>query len=216
MVSILHSNVVGCGSIKSFIKGPIVRINPHEISIADPDFYDVLYSSKNRFDKKKEWQYRFGLPLSTFDTIHGKHHHRRRAAISSFFSRQRTLNFSPYIQSRVDKLCDRLIKEYSGTSKAVCLNDAWATLTADVVNYYTFGFSYDFGEYSDFVAPFTTSIKQLASSVHIMGHFPWFLSLLQSVPDTLVGILNPAIIPVFKFQAVSCAISIYYSLVNLE
>ena len=91
----------------------------------------------------------------------------------------------------------------------MCLNDVWATLTADVVNYYTFGFSYDFGEYPDFVAPFTTSIKELASSVHIMGHFPWFLSLLQSIPESLVAVLNPAIIPVFKFQAVSYAISGY-------
>lgn len=167
-----------------------------------------MYSSKNRFDKVEQWKYRFGVPSATVDTIPHDHHHRRRAAISPFFSRQRILDYSPYIQARVDKLCTRLTKEYSGTSKVVCLNDVWATLTSDVINYYLFGLSYNFQDYPDFVAPFTTSIKHLAYSVHVMGHFPWFLSLLQSVPDALVGILNPAMRPVFKYQAVRCAISL--------
>lgn len=167
-----------------------------------------MYSSKNRFDKVEQWKYRFGVPLATVDTIPHDHHHRRRTAMSPFFSRQRILDYSPYIQARVDKLCTRLTKEYSGTSKVVCLNGVWATLTSDLINYYLFGLSYNFQDYPDFVAPFTTSIKHLAYSVHVMGHFPWFLSLLQSVPDALVGILNPAMRPVFKYQAVRCAISL--------
>ena len=187
---------------QSIYQGPIIRINPWEIHIADPEFYDVLYSSKNRFDKKKEWNYRFGAPLATVDTIHYDHHHHRRAALNPFFSRQRILDYGPYVQSRVDKLCSRLTSEYSGTSKIICLNDAWATLTADVVNYYCFELSYEFQDYPDFVAPFTTSVKNLAYSVHPMGHFPWLLSLLQSIPDAMVGILSPTMRPVFKFQAV--------------
>ena len=196
--------------LTEFKQGPIIRINPWEIHIADPEFYDQLYSSQNKFDKIEHLKYRFGLPTSTFDTIHHQHHHRRRAAISSFFSRQRILEYSPYVQSRVDKLINRLETEYRGTDKVVCLNDAWATLTSDVINYYTFALSYDFQDYPDFVAPFTASIRLLAKSLHLMGHFPWFLSLLQSVPDSVVGVLNPAMRPVFQYQAVRFSLTISF------
>ncbi|THC91144.1 hypothetical protein EYZ11_009394 [Aspergillus tanneri] len=37
---------------------------------------EVLYSAKFRYRKPKSWQYRFGLPLSTFDVI--EHEHDRR------------------------------------------------------------------------------------------------------------------------------------------
>lgn len=63
--------------------------------------------------------------------------------------------------------------------------------------------SYDFQDYPDFVAPFTKSIKLLAQSLHLVGHFPWVLSILQSLPDSVVGVLNPAMVPVFQFQKVS-------------
>ena len=62
--------------------------------------------------------------------------------------------------------------------------------------------SYDFQDYPDFIAPFTKSIKLLAQSLHLVGHFPWILTLLQSLPDSVVGVLNPAMVPVFQFQAV--------------
>lgn len=50
-------------------QGPIVRINPWEVHIADPDFADVMLAGNSQFDKKIEWKARFGIPHSTFDTI---------------------------------------------------------------------------------------------------------------------------------------------------
>ena len=47
------------------------------------------------------------------------------------------------------------------------------------------------------------SLRQLVLSVHVAGHFPWFLKLLQSSPDWLIGLLNPGMRPVFNFQNVS-------------
>lgn len=122
--------------------------------------------------------------------------------MNPFFSRQRILNYSSYAAGRVQRLCQRLDTEYKGTSKVFSFNDAWASLTTDVINYYSFAISYDFQDYPDFVAPFTKSIKLLAQSLHLVGHFPWVLSLLQSLPDSVVAVLNPAMVPVFQFQNV--------------
>ena len=185
------------------MQGPIIRINPWEVHFADPDFYDTLYSSKSRYSKIDHLKYRFGTPTASFDTTDHAHHAHRRSALNPFFSRQRILNYAPYAQSRVERLCKRLEDEYKGQSKVFCFNDAWASLTTDVINYYSFAMSYDFQDYPDFVAPFTKSIKLLAQSLHLVGHFPWVLSILQSLPDSVVGILNPAMVPVFQFQKVS-------------
>jgi cytochrome P450 len=140
------------------------------------------------------------LPLTTFDAIHHDQHHRRRAAVGPYFSRQKVIDFSPYIQAYADKLCNRLINEYRGSSKVLNINEAWAAFVSDPITYYTFAFSYDFLDFPDFITPFTTSIRKLAQSLHIAGHFPWILTLLQSIPESLVAVLNPDMVPVFQFH----------------
>ncbi|KAH8749227.1 cytochrome P450 [Diaporthe sp. PMI_573] len=182
--------------------GPIIRINPWEVHIADPEFYDVLYSSKSRHSKPEAWRYRFGLPLSTFDVIHHDQHRYRRQAIAPPFSRKRVLEYEPSIQKYVNRMCDRILGDYRGTQRPVCLDEAYAALTSDVINDHSFGISYDFLEYPDFRTPFTTSIRKLAMSLHVSGHFPWFLSLMQSLPESVLAIINPDMKPVFEFHGV--------------
>ena len=163
----------------------------------------MLYSTKSRYDKIAALKYRFGLPLSSFDTIHHDHHHLRRSAIGPYFSRLKINEFSPYIQSLAHRLCDKLNGEYGGKNQVVNLNEAYAAFVSDAITWYTFAFSYNFLDFPDFITPFTTSIRKLAMSLHVAGHFPWFLTLLQSVPDSVVSILNPTMVPVFQFHGVS-------------
>ncbi|KAM0794180.1 cytochrome P450 [Usnea florida] len=147
--------------------GPVIRINPWEIHIADSEFYEVLYSTKSRYDKIAALKYRFGLPLSSFDTIGHDHHHLRRSAIGPYFARQKVNDFSPYIQSLALKLCDKLDQEYGGENRVVNLNEAYAAFVSDAITWYTFAFSYDFLGFPEFVTPFTTSIRKLAMSLHV-------------------------------------------------
>lgn len=180
--------------------GPIIRINPWEVHIADPDFYDTIYSAKSRYSKPEAWRYRFGLPLSTFDAITHEEHRYRRQAIAPPFNRKRVLEFETQIQKYVQRMVDRIQDEYRGTGRPVSLDEAYAALTSDVINQYSFGISYDFLEYPDFKTPFTTSIRKLALSLHVSGHFPWFLSLMQSLPESLLAVVNPPMKPVFEFH----------------
>ncbi|MCJ1466251.1 hypothetical protein MMC07_004870 [Pseudocyphellaria aurata] len=180
--------------------GPIIRINPDEVHIYDPEFYDTLYSQKSRYSKIERLRYRFGMPTSTFDTTEHDHHTRRRAALGSFFSKQKVADFSFYIQQNADRVCHRLQNEYSGRGKVVSLNEAWGAFVADDISYYAFGFSYDFLGLPDFIAPFTSSIRKLALSLHIAAHFPWFVALMQSLSERVVAIINPDMIPVFEFH----------------
>lgn len=183
--------------------GPIIRISPTEIHVADPDFYDVAYASSAPFDKIPRWRDRFGLPTAVQSTVHHDLHRSRRTALNPFFSKKQINAFSPYIQQCADKVCDRLLHEYRGTDKVLSMTDVYATFATDIIFYYTFAWNYDFMSFPNFIAPFTESIKELALSIHVAGHFPWFLALLQSAPDSVVSVLNPAMRPVFRFQNVS-------------
>ena len=184
------------------IVGPIIRINPTELHISDPDFHDVVYSN-TPYEKVKAWRDRFGLPLAVVSSAEHDVHHHRRVALNPYFSKRQINDLTPYIQERAVQLCERLLREYKGTSKVVPINDAWAAFTTDVIMHYGFAWSYDCLSRQDFIAPFTNSIRELVLFVHVAGHFPLFLKFLQSVPDSVVGIINPGMQPVFRFQNVS-------------
>ena len=185
-----------------FVPGRIVRISPFEVSISDAEFHEILFSNDSKFIKIEEMKNRIGIPDSTFETIGHEHHRIRRGAISSFFSRQSVLNFSDFIQQRVDRICERLETEWKGTGRPIIMNDVWATLTADVITYISFAWDNNFAEYPDFVAPFTRAIWHQARSVHIMGHFPWVLRALEMLPRRLLLLINPTMGPVFDFHNV--------------
>ncbi|KAI1817362.1 cytochrome P450 [Poronia punctata] len=181
--------------------GPIVRISPWEVHIADPDFVDVLYSSNSRFDKKIEWKYRFGIPHSTFDTIEHQHHRLRRSALAPFFSKQKIGLVTEFISSKVQRLCDRLEEKYKASGQPVLIHECFTALSFDVITYYSFARSFEYIELPDFQGPFTSAFKQLASTLHTMGHFPWLLTALQSLPKSISIALNPQLAHVFEFHA---------------
>lgn len=185
------------------LAGQIIRINPWEVHISDPDFYDELYSNKMRNSKPAYLSHRFNIPLSTFDVVDHDEHSRRRAAIAPFFARQKVLEFTEHMQSRVDKLCYKLEQDYAGTGRVVCLNEAWGAFAADSLIWFTQAMAYDFLDYEDFASPFTTAIRNLAYSTHVVTHFPSLLKFLNGLPEAWVQRINPEMAAVFNFHSVS-------------
>lgn len=143
------------------------------------------------------------MPGSIHSTPEKDLHFKRRAALSSYFSRRQVLEFNPYIQSCVNKLCHRLNKEYQGTFKVVKLDHAFATYTTDIITYYVFARSYDFLNYPEFVAPFTTAFEKFADASQICAHFPWLLSFMASLPKSVTAVVQPSMVPYLDFLDVS-------------
>ena len=86
--------------------GPVVRINPHELHIDDPEYWEVIYSTSSSFDKMKSTQYRFGAPHATFSTPeHDIHKPQRAALLGHIFEAQNLPIRSLYPESRGQNLC---------------------------------------------------------------------------------------------------------------
>ncbi|TEY77397.1 hypothetical protein BOTCAL_0055g00050 [Botryotinia calthae] len=168
--------------------GPIVRINPTELHISDPEFYDTIYTTDRR-DKLPLHSSLPTVPLSGQSTLDHFHHRKRRAALNPFFSKPNIQKFVPFIQSRVDTLVNRINTEYKGTDKILDLGDVFSCYTTDVVMECSFGTNYNFCEKEDFTSDFMVAVAGMLSVVHWTEHFPsiaWMINLVLALPYSVL------------------------------
>jgi hypothetical protein len=185
------------------VPGPIIRINPHEIHIRDPDYYESIYSNDQGIDKPVYTSYQFGSPGATFSTIGHELHRQRKAVLLPFFSKRKIIEQAPNIQSRVEEICYRLRNEYAGTDKILNLCDLFSCFTADVITRYAFDRSYDFLAAPDFISPFTKSINSFKKFGHYAIQFPWLAKLLARLPEALLMVIQPSMIAALQYKRVN-------------
>ncbi|KAI4191380.1 MAG: hypothetical protein L6R41_000167 [Letrouitia leprolyta] len=184
--------------------GPIVRINPYEIHINDPWFWDKLYvgGSQGKTDKW-DWSIRmFGqVDNSAFDTLDHDKHRMRRAPWNPYFSKQSISRIQPLlIQNAVNKLCSKFA-EYQAAGKPAVMTDAYASLTTDVISEYSFPEGYDLlSRPGDFDWEHYHSWMALSRISHSLKQFPWLYPLLDSIPAWVTRYTSPDFYVVIKQQ----------------
>lgn len=110
--------------------GPIIRINPYELHIETPSYYDVIYAGGGKRRDKWEWfTKQFGIPESTFATVTHEKHRMRRAALNPFFSTSSVRRLQPMIDERLDKLLERFV-EFQKSGEPMTISLAFAAFTA--------------------------------------------------------------------------------------
>ena len=181
--------------------GPIVRISPNEVHIQDSDFYHTLYSQK--LDKTKRWGRKWGNSPTAFVTYKHEAHRPRRAAVNPFFSTRRIALYSPTIQKRVNRLCDRLEKEFARSGQVLVMDDMWGCLTSDTVVEYCLDRPYHFIELPNFRAPFVKSMYDLMDGIHVASQFSWVMLMFDNLPDSVVRTIQPKMTTVITFYNVS-------------
>lgn len=172
-------------------KGPIVRINPHELHIRDPEFYDELYApaSKKR-DKYKDWVILSGTPDASFSTVSHSHHRVRRNALNPFFSKKAVQRVEPLIVEKVERLSARLA-EAAHSGREVRLDAAFMALTMDIICHYAYGESYNYLSHDDFRVGWKTAVISALENGILLRNFPWALPLLKSIPYSVLKVLQP-------------------------
>ncbi|KAG8531742.1 uncharacterized protein KY384_003374 [Bacidia gigantensis] len=114
--------------------GPIVRVNPEELSIDDADFYNEIYvvESKRRTDNYHAFAKGLGFDDSHFITDKHDLHRRRRKPLEPFFSRAGVRRLTPMLNDCARRLLARL-EQLKGTDTIVRLDHVFAALTGDVM-----------------------------------------------------------------------------------
>ncbi|CEJ58848.1 Putative Benzoate 4-monooxygenase cytochrome P450 [Penicillium brasilianum] len=185
------------------IYGPIVRINPRELHIKDPSYYDIIHAGGSR-KRAKDPRYAvaFGAPNSLVGTIHHDHHRLRRSYLSNYFSKRSIANLTPYIHQKVDQLIHRFENAYNH-STVLHLQLDFAALTADVITQYCYGWSYGYlddpnsAQSNDLV----DAVAGLMAMFHINRFFPFLITIFLAAPPAVVRLLQPQMASLFDVKA---------------
>ncbi|MCJ1451061.1 hypothetical protein MMC28_001395 [Mycoblastus sanguinarius] len=86
--------------------GPIIRINPHELHVEDPDYWEELYARSANRDKYEVMSGQFDNPTSVFATSDHDLHRIRRAALNPMFSHKQ-------IHERISAFAGDIITQFA-------------------------------------------------------------------------------------------------------
>lgn len=191
------------------LPGPIVRINPYELHIDDPDYYDEVYTGPTKPRDKWAWSAAmFGNSSSHFGSVPHNEHRMRRAPLNPYFSKRSVAKLEPMIKSVVEKLCARL-RGFQQSKEPVNLRHAFAALTMDVVTDYAFAKSTNCLDQPDFAPMWPEAVDSVSEQSHLNKQFPWLLPMMRLIPLWLVARLNPHIMRLIQLQIV-CTPSILF------
>ncbi|TGO61241.1 hypothetical protein BOTNAR_0132g00120 [Botryotinia narcissicola] len=152
--------------------GPIVRINPNEVHCSDSFFAAEIYGVGARKRNKPQHQVSGSMmEHSIFATIDHDLHRLRRRPLAKFFSQAQIAKVEPLIQSLVQRLCDKLLKE-SECPSPLDITAAYSCFTSDVVADYCFGEPFGFVAQEGWQPNFRPSLFALLHTVHIFRFFP--------------------------------------------
>lgn len=156
------------------------------------------------------WTYRFNMPLATFGTADSATHRIRRAAIAPFFARNKIREHNRYIQSVVDRISHRLVTEYSGTTKVLDLVHMWGSMTSDVISEIVFARPKHYVDYPNFKSDFTVALSDMVFTSHIMTHFGFILTIMNSLPNWFVKLTVAPVKSVIEFREVGASMIAHF------
>ncbi|OTA57976.1 benzoate 4-monooxygenase [Hypoxylon sp. EC38] len=105
--------------------GPVVRIQPNHISIADDDAIQVVYGHGNGFLKSDFYDAFVSIRRGLFNTRDRAEHTRKRKLISSTFAPKAIAQFEPYIHENLEVFVNRwdeLIQNSPGADKTAYID----------------------------------------------------------------------------------------------
>lgn len=180
--------------------GPIVRINPYEVHINDPEMIDEVYPNQQKRSMKYGWAMTmFGLKTGVLSTESHELHRIRRGVYAHFLSKATLVRLEPGIQSVLDRLLSRF-ESLKGSGRNVNLLDVYACLTGDIIGQYAFAKPYGFIDDPEFSPYWHEMIMGVSQNGHLVKQFSWMVPLMKAMPDRLVKATQPLMMSLLEFQ----------------
>ncbi|KAF7869640.1 hypothetical protein EAF04_004424 [Stromatinia cepivora] len=165
------------------LPGSIVRINPEEAQVQDPDWYDTLYASNpTKRDKYPPAANIAGVPLGTFGTVEHDIHRKRRAANSQLQSTRAVYDAQPLI---VDQ-----------TSALRC----WPSPQIPSQDMRS-GRSSNLQENEKLAVDWNATIRAVDRVTLLMKQFPWMMTAALYIPITILRLFMPELSKLVQYHA---------------
>ena len=170
--------------------GPIIRRSPDELSVEDPDWFDVLFVAGRR-DK---WS-RLGKDSngSVQSTLSAELHKKRRGALTRFFSKRSILALEPSIKAKVEKLSAGIENNFLNTGAILNASVAFVALTLDTITDYCFNESFGCLDKPDFGPEWRKMFWDMFENIPLLKNWTFFANLLFLVPPWVVRMTNPSL-----------------------
>jgi cytochrome P450 len=182
------------------VYGPIVRINPHELHVSDPEWFDVLYAGQpNPRDKWPAAAAMLGTNFGTFGTVDHHLHRKRRTATSMFFSKRSITASEPIIHTHLERFCD-YIKEHR--KEVLHLRVRFLAFTSDVLCNWAFGKSFDMQLDDASADEFDATLSAVATVAPFVKQFPWAIQYGFNLPLRIVRVVAPPLAKVLAMKHV--------------
>lgn len=172
--------------------GPIVRINPWEISINDAEFYSVLNVSGSVRHTNIDVRQRAALGFGESHGFTEDHnlHKMRRKPLEPLFSR-RAIDLAQENIWTFAKRVEELFNKAKGTGNVISLNRAFSAFVDDAVSETCFGKSIGLLEDEDFSPSWHKLLEGLGTQTPLLFNFPILPRMLNLLPTAVVAKLHP-------------------------
>ncbi|KAJ5532796.1 benzoate 4-monooxygenase cytochrome P450 [Penicillium frequentans] len=166
--------------------GPVIRINPDEVHIDDPDFFDQVFNQTNgRAEKPLRVAEAFGPYPATLGTQSHDLHRLRRSVLNPFFSK------------KIQRL-----HHAAQTGEIVNMKYIYAAVTLDIINAYCFAHEPSSVHKPDFGRKGFDDVDSFLEVSLLNIHIPWVMRFTYSLPDSINKVLAPALAEILDFRRI--------------
>ncbi|EMD96233.1 hypothetical protein COCC4DRAFT_19072 [Bipolaris maydis ATCC 48331] len=174
--------------------GPIVRINPHELSIRDPDYYDELYVSGSVRPSDRYEGFVNGVvdfEGSHLATVAHELHRKRRKPLDPYFSRAGVNRLEPMVADLTEELVVKRFEEFKGTGKVVRLDHAFTAYSGDIISALCIDEPPHFTSTPDFTPSWFDLFHSGVVTLPLFMGLPWLIHLIRLIPESILAVIDP-------------------------
>lgn len=181
--------------------GPVVRITPYEVHLADHEHFDTIFHVGSKFTKSPIYYGSLCIPHATHTTRFNDVHRRKRARLNPMFSRRMVLELEDVIHDKADRVM-AITARGVAAKEPIDLHHAFRCVSVDVITEYAFNKSYNLLDSLDLGAHFFRMVRGLGPAKYFFQQFPSLQPLALKVPPRMAYYMGGAMKQVTRLQQV--------------
>ncbi|ROV91845.1 hypothetical protein VMCG_09205 [Cytospora schulzeri] len=160
--------------------GPIVRVNPNELSLRDPKDFERVYTIRSRYTKDPLFYRTMGVLKGMFGATDNETHRNLRQPWVGYFSKTSVAGFESTIQEEVNILCRKVEEELDKTG-LVPIQGLLHALMIDIVSEYTLPDCMDMLAQTPYATEYASNLLNQASFIWLMMVSDWTYHVVQAI-----------------------------------